>query len=166
VQGLIGKYSRASDFLNGINLNPDTQPDAGYTAFNDTPILEYFQNASRVPSSLLSQTQPPTLFRRAADTEPIIGLPDSAYASFEIMPLKDDVEAGMDVSYYGPLSFGTPPQELTVSVDTGSADLWVPVACPSCSNEQFDATASSTFANTRRRVSVTYVCASSLVRVL
>ena len=73
------------------------------------------------------------------------------------MPLEDDVEASMDVSYYGPLKFGTPPQELTVSVDTGSADLWVPTTCPSCSNDQFDSKASTTYKNTGKRVAVSYV---------
>ncbi|EKM54600.1 uncharacterized protein PHACADRAFT_197031 [Phanerochaete carnosa HHB-10118-sp] len=159
VQGLLGKYSMASDFLNGISLNPDTQPDTGYGPFNDTPILQYFANASK-PSSLLTQPQP--LSARdggggaAAGAEPILGLPDEPYASFELMPLTDDVAGGMDVSYYGPLKFGTPAQALTVSVDTGSADLWVPVACPGCSNAQFDAAASSTFRSTGRRASVTY----------
>lgn len=152
VQGLLSKYSRASDFLNGIDLNPDTQPDTGYTAFNDTPILAFFQNSTKT-SSLISNK--PILAR--ADVEPIIGLPNSSYASFEIMPLRDDIEAGMDMSYYGPLRFGTPAQELTVSVDTGSADLWMPVTCPSCSNDQFDASSSSTYKNTGKRVSVTYV---------
>ena len=121
--------------------------------------MQYFQNATR-GSALLTQPPPaPALFGRsdAATAEPIIGLPDNAYARFEVMPLKDDVEAGMDVSYYGPLRFGTPPQELTVSVDTGSADLWMPVRCPSCSGEQFDAASSSTYVDTRKRVSVSYV---------
>ncbi|KAI0766548.1 aspartic peptidase domain-containing protein [Irpex lacteus] len=72
------------------------------------------------------------------------------------MPLKDDIEGGMDVSYYGPVQFGTPGQELTVSVDTGSADLWIPTTCPSCSNAQFAPAASSTFQNSKRKVSLVY----------
>ncbi|KIP05595.1 hypothetical protein PHLGIDRAFT_489683 [Phlebiopsis gigantea 11061_1 CR5-6] len=152
IQGLVSKYSKAADFLNGIDLNADTHPAAGYGAFNDTPINAYFQNTTK--ASLISQL--PQLAARAADVEPIIGLPNGSYASFDIAPLTDDVVAGMDMAYYGPLRFGTPAQELAVSVDTGSADLWVPVACPGCSNAQFDAAASSTYRNTGRRVSVTY----------
>ncbi|GJE94438.1 aspartic protease [Phanerochaete sordida] len=157
VQGLLTKYSMASDFLNGINLNPDTaQPDTDYYGpFNDTPIIQYFANSSK-PSSLLKTPALRTRTGPAEGAEPILGLPNEPYASFELMPLKDDVAGGMDVAYYGALKFGTPGQELTVSVDTGSADLWVPVACPGCSHDQFDAGASSTYHNTGRRVSVTY----------
>lgn len=157
VQGLLNKYSMASDFLNGINLNPDTHPDTGYAPFNDTPIVQYWANNSK-PSSLLTRPRPALSVRGApaAGAEPILGLPDEPYASFELMPLTDDVADGMDVAYYGALKFGTPAQALTVSVDTGSADLWVPVACPGCSHEQFDAAASSTYRNSGRRVSVTY----------
>ena len=153
VQSLVSKYSKAADFLNGIDLNPDTHPAAGYAAFNDTPITEYFQNSTK--SALLSQR--PLLAARDGDAEPILGLPGGPAAGLAVMPLTDDVVAGMDVAYYGPLRLGARAQELAVSVDTGSADLWVPVACPACSHAQFDAAASGTYVDTGRRVSVTYV---------
>ncbi|KAH9485313.1 Pepsin A [Psilocybe cubensis] len=63
------------------------------------------------------------------------------------MPLTDMMSGptNLDTLYYGPLRFGTPPQELTVDVDTGSADLWVPSGCAACSNKQFNKQSSSTY---------------------
>ncbi|KAI0690105.1 aspartic peptidase domain-containing protein [Cytidiella melzeri] len=151
VQGIINKYSQASQFLNGIGLNPETHPATSYAPFNDTPILDYFRNASSELATPLAYSE-----NVNADASPIIGLPQTNYTDFHAMALKDDVQGGMDVSYYGPLQFGTPEQELTVSVDTGSADLWIPVNCPSCSNTQFAPAASSTFQNSKRKMSLVY----------
>lgn len=154
VQGIINKYSRASQFLNGIGLNPDPQTDTGYPPFNDTPILQYYRNTTSLLVTPLAYSGSGDI---PADDSPIIGLPQTNYTDFHVMPLKDDIEGGMDVSYYGPVQFGTPGQELTVSVDTGSADLWIPTTCPSCSNAQFAPAASSTFQNSKRKVSLVYV---------
>ena len=73
------------------------------------------------------------------------------------MPLTDVVWPPLDVMYYGSLQFGTPPQELTVDIDTGSADLWVPSDCASCANKQFDKRASVTFNETTTTFAITYV---------
>ena len=146
MQGIINKYSQASKFLDGIGLNPDTHPDTSYSSFNDTPISEYFRNGGVVSEEDADS---------AAGA--IIGLPQAEYSNFNVMPLKDFAEGGMDVSYYGSLLFGTPPQELTVSVDTGSADLWIPATCPSCSHYQFTPAASSTFHDRKKKVSLVYV---------
>ena len=154
VQGIINKYSQASQFLSGIGLNPDTQTDTSYPPFNDTPIIQYYHNNTSLlvtPFAYNGNTPAP------AEDSPIIGLPQTDYTDFHVMSMKDDIEGGMDVSYYGPLQFGTPGQELTVSVDTGSADLWIPTTCPSCSNGQFASAGSSTFQNSKRKVSLVYV---------
>lgn len=76
------------------------------------------------------------------------------------MPLRDLVSGTIDVLYYGPLQFGTPPQELTVDVDTGSADLWIPSECESCPNKQFDKHASSTYSDTGKTFAIAYVSIS------
>ncbi|KAJ6499363.1 aspartic peptidase domain-containing protein [Mycena sanguinolenta] len=72
------------------------------------------------------------------------------------MPLDDYVSGNLDIMYYGPLQIGTPPQELTVDVDTGSADLWFPCDCPDCENKQFEPLESSTCEESNETFSISY----------
>ncbi|KAF9227375.1 acid protease [Gyrodon lividus] len=72
-------------------------------------------------------------------------------------PLTDEVGGNADLEYYGPLSFGSQAQPLTIDFDTGSADLWIPVNCSDCGDlEQFQASSSSTYQQTDRYFEVTY----------
>ncbi|TFY72126.1 hypothetical protein EVG20_g882 [Dentipellis fragilis] len=71
-------------------------------------------------------------------------------------PLRDFVSGTLDLLYYGPISMGTPAQTLTVDIDTGSADLWVPVNCRNCNGHQFDPARSSTYRNNNQGFAVTY----------
>ncbi|KAL1020843.1 hypothetical protein UPYG_G00005430 [Umbra pygmaea] len=65
-----------------------------------------------------------------------------------------------DLSYYGVISIGNPPQSFNVLFDTGSADLWVPsVYCNStaCQDHvKFNHSKSSTFKGTNHTVSIQY----------
>ncbi|KAJ8412042.1 hypothetical protein AAFF_G00143090 [Aldrovandia affinis] len=65
-----------------------------------------------------------------------------------------------DLSYYGVISIGTPPQSFKVIFDTGSSNLWVPSTfCNSkaCDNHaKFNPQKSSTFKPTSKPLSIYY----------
>jgi len=63
------------------------------------------------------------------------------------MPLTGHFDRNLDLLYYGEVRVGTPAQSLTVQVDTGSADLWVPANCPRCTGKQFKPEQSQTYQN-------------------
>ncbi|KAL9538550.1 hypothetical protein MBANPS3_010850 [Mucor bainieri] len=57
------------------------------------------------------------------------------------------------------VSIGTPPQNFSVTLDTGSADLWIPgSACSTteCPNGHFDQAASSTFKSLNKEFALVY----------
>uniref|UniRef100_A0A8C4RIB2 pepsin A n=1 Tax=Erpetoichthys calabaricus TaxID=27687 RepID=A0A8C4RIB2_ERPCA len=88
---------------------------------------------------------------------------NSALAQIANEPLTNDY----DLSYYGIISIGTPPQSFKVIFDTGSSNLWVPsIYCSSyaCSNKplnhslclKFNPTKSSTYRASSQTISVQY----------
>ncbi|XP_073176059.1 gastricsin-like isoform X2 [Lepidochelys kempii] len=66
----------------------------------------------------------------------------------------------LDMSYYGEISIGTPPQNFLVLFDTGSSNLWVPsVYCQSqaCTTHTlFNPSASSTYSSNGQTFSLQY----------
>jgi Eukaryotic aspartyl protease len=84
-------------------------------------------------------------------------LPISPSPNMNILPLQDAMSGSLDLLYYGLVSIGTPAQKLTVDVDTGSADLWVPANCETCTNNQFKPSQSSTYRGSKTKFSITYV---------
>ncbi|KAI0786690.1 aspartic peptidase domain-containing protein [Abortiporus biennis] len=94
----------------------------------------------------------------ALSSGPIIGLPDlqSPGPHLNTMDLDDFAPENLDILYYGALNFGTPVQSLTVDIDTGSADLWIPANCRSCNTPQFNPSRSSTFQGSDDEFVVTY----------
>ncbi|XP_067913827.1 LOW QUALITY PROTEIN: pepsin A-like [Heterodontus francisci] len=66
----------------------------------------------------------------------------------------------MDVSYYGAISIGKPPQSFTVVFDTGSSNLWVPsIYCSQTAckmHHRFNPSQSSTYYSNNNRLSIQY----------
>ncbi|THH33245.1 hypothetical protein EUX98_g899 [Antrodiella citrinella] len=149
LQNVLGKYANANEFLAGLNLNSDTHPEHGYIPFTDADLMAASGNHSsaNVPSLMSASTV-------LAEPDGLQNLTQTKVAN--IMKLTDDVVANFDLLYYGPMAFGTPAQTLTVSIDTGSADLWVAANCRSCDDAQFTPKASSTFKKSADKFSITY----------
>ncbi|KAF8210169.1 aspartic peptidase domain-containing protein [Mycena galopus ATCC 62051] len=72
------------------------------------------------------------------------------------MPLVDYLSGSLDLMYYGQVEIGTPAQKLTIDVDTGSADLWLPSGCRKCTHKQFKPSKSSTCERSNETFSISY----------
>ncbi|KAF4598292.1 hypothetical protein EYR38_006688 [Pleurotus pulmonarius] len=140
------KYQNAAKLILDAGKNP-TLPSGctGLSTFSD----EFLPSPN---PSLTTPSEPSEITESIEDIfEPVLRGSKTA-----IQPLKDFAANGIDLLYYGGISFGTPAQELTVDIDTGSADLWVPVNCPRCANNQFRPERSSTYTNENKRFQISY----------
>ncbi|KAJ8473786.1 hypothetical protein ONZ51_g7647 [Trametes cubensis] len=141
LKSVMVKYANADKVLAGVGLHPDTHPERGYPKF--TP-----------PSFLMSGATQSSFDESAAG---IIDVPPVAAGSGAVqMPLTDEISGSLDILYYGPMHFGTNQTKMQIDVDTGSADLWVPVQCRNCVQEQYDTGQSSTYVPSKSKCKITY----------
>lgn len=98
-----------------------------------------------------------------AQASKITALPDTLTVNRRAsgtVQLVDEIQSGLDLEYYGTISLGTPPQQVTVDFDTGSADLWVPTLCVDCTTglpqTYFHTEKSSTYNQTLAPFEITY----------
>ncbi|KII92250.1 hypothetical protein PLICRDRAFT_154633 [Plicaturopsis crispa FD-325 SS-3] len=140
LQNVLAKYAQAAQFLSGIGLTPE-QNMTNYP---------YISNITEV--SLIATEAAADVTTNNAIISPVL----KTNTTSAVLPMQDDISGNTDLLYYGPISIGTPAQVMTVDVDTGSADLWVPVGCMKCDNNQFSAKNSTTYRNTGSKFGITY----------
>ncbi|KAI0072652.1 acid protease [Panus rudis PR-1116 ss-1] len=159
------KYRDAGDIIEGIGLNDDPYPDTyPGPALNQTNNPTHPQSLNSTQPSLFSASSALTPVGNAASdpVPPNPNVPPNPLAD-RTMRVMDYVEGNYDKLYYGPLGFGTPPQQLDVIIDTGSADLWAPVqSCRTCQNLEFNEEASSTYIKTKQKFKVAYATGNAI----
>ncbi|XP_029580007.1 pepsin A-like isoform X1 [Salmo trutta] len=111
-------------------------------------------------SLIKGKTARETLMEKGIWEETRQKFPYNPMAKFNQTGADEAMTNDADLSYYGVISIGTPPQSFKVIFDTGSSNLWVPsVYCSSqaCQNhDKFNPGLSSTFKWGSKTVSIQY----------
>lgn len=151
------KYARAAMFLSGIGLNPDTHPENGYPQFHPPNPSTFTQVTSASDASdTVDATDTAAQGSQGNGGSIITVTPVAAEPGTIRMPLTDYI-GDFDVMYYGPMSFGSKQSVLQVDVDTGSADLWIPVNCRNCRNTGYRSKGSATYQPSTDQCTISYV---------
>ncbi|KAG8934118.1 hypothetical protein FRC01_005017 [Tulasnella sp. 417] len=134
IQRVLSKYKQAAHLIHNVHLPP------------------HLKNLLHNPNYLITDDISPELdaaYRGEA-------IQDMAGSRQALMPLMDYISGNLDILYYGPINMGSQNQRMTFDIDTGSADLWVPVNCPDCPHPGYAAERSSTYRETSQDFSVQY----------
>ncbi|KAL1939923.1 hypothetical protein VTO73DRAFT_9623 [Trametes versicolor] len=150
------KYARAAKFLSGIGLNPDTHPENGYPQFHPPNPSTFTQVTSASDAAdTVDATDTATQGSQGNGGSIITVTPVAAEPGTIRMPLTDYI-GDFDVMYYGPMSFGSKQTVLQVDIDTGSADLWIPVNCRNCRNTGYRSKGSATYQPSTDQCTISY----------
>ncbi|KAG8999021.1 hypothetical protein FRB90_012176, partial [Tulasnella sp. 427] len=133
IKRILAKYKDAANIIHNTQLPTDLQDLLG----NPQLVTDYV---------------PPDL-QAAYDGNGIQSISASRQAT---MRLTDYISGNLDILYYGPVGIGSRNQQMTVDIDTGSADLWVPVDCQDCPHQGYQADKSSSYRETGESFSVQY----------
>lgn len=147
LHNLAVKYRRAHELLHGV----DTGKSIPAAPIESGGLSSTSDSTSISPS--FNVTSPPAVSRAQA-------IPIRPPLAVARVPLTDVYRNDLDILYYAGIKIGTPPQALTVDVDTGSSDLFVPSHCAAdqCGNhKEFNNQASATFVDRGKKISLAYV---------
>ncbi|KAI0744167.1 aspartic peptidase domain-containing protein [Daedaleopsis nitida] len=147
VDNLRAKYAKAAQYLKGVGLNVDKHPEKGYkpTAYSRRSDAAFAVAQHRL-DGIQGTALPHEVSLDAVRPMPLLGH----------APLIDNINGNLDLLYTVEADFGSPPQSLHIDIDTGSADLWVPVNCRSCANDGLNDGMSETYMRGTTKCSMTY----------
>ncbi|KAI0820010.1 acid protease [Trametes gibbosa] len=146
------KYANAANFLAGIGINTDAHPEKGYPEFHPPSTFARSQDGVQGTFNATDAGA-----RASGASEPgIVVAPVNNAPGTARMPLTDFMSGMLDVLYYGPMSFGSKQALMQIDVDTGSADLWVPMHCRGCRNPGYNERGSTSFNGTTEGCTITY----------
>ncbi|KAH9847155.1 acid protease [Lenzites betulinus] len=150
------KYANAGKILAGIGLNPDTHPERGYSEFQPPNVFTRSPGSAQAMFNTTDADSGDSSGSGSGSAPGIVVAPVENAPGTAQMPLTDYMSGMLDILYYGPMSFGSKQAVLQIDVDTGSADLWVPMHCKGCRNPGYSGRGSTSLNVTTDECMITY----------